>query len=402
MGGAVLQLAAVGKQDVYLIGNPQITFFKSVYKRHTNFAIESIPLNFKGNVDFGSKVKCLIERKGDLLKNMVLEIKLPALGDGISWINGIGNMMIDRVELEIGGEIVDTIHGGFLDIYYELNIPESQINAYNSMIGKTNYFSRYSYNNPLSLYVPLPFWFCRDVGKSLPLVALQYHDVELNLYIRPFSELWYSGNSMENKPSRVSVTNAFVSCDYVFLDVPERRYFAQNPHSYLIEQHQINSGNPVLNKSPKSKVSLELNLPVKELYWVYQATDTKLTNDRINYSATIYDDMNPLLGVEPIEIVEFRLNGLERFIPREGSYFRTVQPFQNHTRSTDKYIYNYSFSVKPEEVIPTGSIDFSWINSAELVFYHPSNIMAGNITVYAVNYNILEIKNGMANKKYNS
>jgi hypothetical protein len=402
MGGSVLQLAAVGKQDIFLIGNPQITFFKSVYKRHTNFAIESIPLNFKGNVDFGNKIKCLIERKGDLISNMMLEIKLPALENGISWVNGIGNVMIDRVELEIGGEIIDTIHGSFLDIYHELCNDEGQRAGYNKMVGKTDYFNRFSHNNAMSLYIPLPFWFCRDIGKSLPLIALQYHDVELNLYLRPFNETWYSGSDMSNIPDRVSIVNAFVSCDYIFLDVPERKYFAQNMHSYLIEQHQINMGNPVLEKSPKSKVNLDLNLPVKELYWIYQANDVAVTNDWLNYSNTIYDDMNPLLGEEPINIVELRLNGLDRFIPREGNYFRLVLPYQRHNRISDKYIYNYTFCFKPEEVIPTGSLDFSWINSAELVFYHPTEILAGNITIFAINYNILEIKNGMANKRYNS
>lgn len=403
MGGSLMQLVAVGAQDVPLIGNPQMTYFKNVFKRYTNFSLESIPLPFNQQVDFGRKVTCLIDRKGDLVSDMVLEIKLPALPEGISWINGIGHHLIQKVELYIGGEIVDTIYGGFLDIHSELTLPESKRSGYYQMVGKYHHFTRYSQDNETkTLYIPLPFWFCKNYGQSLPLIALQYHDVKIDVYLNSFSKMWYSGTSMSNKPSEVSITNAQVYCDYIFLDTKERRYFAMNPHSYLIEQHQINSQNPVLYQSPLSKAELSLNLPVKELYWVYQANSASTTNDWSNYSYTMDNDQNPSKAKEPINTVGLRINGYERFEPREGSYFRLFQPFKHHTSITNKYIYSYSFSLHPEKGQPSGAIDFSWINSAFMEFSHLTDILQGNITIYAINYNYLQITNGMASLIYQS
>lgn len=403
MGGSLMQLVAVGAQDVPLIGNPQMTYFKSVFKRYTNFAMESIPLPFNQLVDFGKKVTCLISKKGDLISDLALEIKLPALPSGVSWVNGIGHHLIQKVELYIGGEIVDTIYGGFLDINTEITIPESKKSGYYQMIGKYHNFNKYSQDNEIkTLYIPLPFWFCKGYGRALPLIALQHHDVKIDVYLNTFNKLWYSGTSMSVIPELQHITNAQVFCDYIFLDTKERRHFAISNHSYLIEQHQINSQNPVLYQSPLSKAELSLNLPVKELYWVYQPNDASLTNDWSNYSYTLDDDQNPSRAKEPITRVGLMINGYDRFEPREGSYFRLYQPFKHHTNVSDKYIYSYSFSLHPENGQPSGAIDFSWINSADLQFSHPSDILQGNITVYAVNYNYLQIANGMASLVYQS
>lgn len=402
-GGSLIQLVAVGAQDVPLIGNPQMTHFKSVFKRHTHFSIESIPLNFNQALDFSRKSTCLIDRKGDLLSDIWLEVKLPALEYGVSWINGIGYHMLEKVELEIGGHVIDTLYGNYMDIHKELTTDESHIKGHYKVIGKHNFFTRYSQDaQELTLHIHLPFWFTKNYGLSLPMVALQYHDVVLNVYMKPFSKVWYSGTSMTNIPDNVSVTNAFVYCDYIFLDTFERRYFAQNNHSYLIEQHQISDGNPVLAGQTLSKADINFNLPVKNLYWIYQAEDVQDTNDWSNYSNTLDNDQNPVKQTEAINTATLRINGYERFSSREGTYFRLVQPIKYHTRTpVDNFIYTYSFSLYPEKSQPSGSLDFSWLNSAMMEFEHPVNVLKGNITIYAVNYNYLQITKGMASLVYN-
>jgi len=399
-----MQLVAVGAQDVPLIGNPQMTYFKSVFKRYTNFAIESMPLHFNQVADFGKKSTCLIDRKGDLVSDLVLQLKLPALSTGVSWVNAIGHNIINKVELELGGKVVDTIYGRFLDVERELTINESHRTAYYSMVGKHNDFTKYSQDTEeLVLYIPLPFWFCNtNYGKALPLIALQYTDVVVNVYFNPFSEMWYSGTSMTTIPDKQTIIDAQIYAEYIFLDSNERKYFAINNHSYLIEQHQICDKNPVDQSSTLSRSDINFNLPVKELLWIYQANSVADANDWSNYSYTLDNDQNPIKKKEPITEICLRINGYNRFDPRPGSYFRLYQPFKYHTRASNDYIYSYSFSLNPENAQPSGALDFSWLNSATMDFSHPSDILAGNITIFAINYNYLQITKGMASLVYQS
>ena len=311
--------------------------------------------------------------------------------------------MIDKVELEIGGHVVDTIYSQYMDIHAELTTDESHIKGHYKMIGKHNVYTKYSQDvNQMTLYIHIPFWFTEHYGLSLPMVALQYHDVNLNLYMKPFSKVWYSGTSMTNIPDTVPITNAFVYGDYVFLATDERRYFAQNSHTYLITQHQISGGNPVLAGQTLSKADINFNLPVKNLTWVYQAEDVANTNDWGNYSNTLDDDQSVIKPTEPISTVSLNINGHERFSVREGGYFRLVQPKCYHTRIPDDFIYTYSFSLYPEKNQPSGSLNFSWINSATMTFEHPTNVLKGNINIYAVNYNFLQIHKGQGNLVYNN
>lgn len=403
MGGSLMQLVAVGAQDVPIIGNPQMTHFKSVFKRHTHFALEAVRLNFNEAPNFGKKVTCLIDKKGDLLTDMMIEVKLPALPYSVSWINAIGYNMINKVELEIGGVVVDTIHGRFMDIYSELSQSESHRNGNYKMIGKFNVFTRYSqHDSQITVYIRLPFWFTDSYGLSLPLVALQYHDVVLNVHFNEFSKLWYAGTEMSPIPSKLDIVNAQVYCDYIYLDTHERRNFAKRKHTYLIKQHQICDKNPVIQNNTITKAELNFNLPTKEILWVYQADRVSETNDWSNYSYTLDNDLRPAKKQEPITAVELQLNGQHKFEKREGSYFRLVQPLRHHTRVSTDFIYCYSFALYPEKPQPSGHLDFSFINSTVLTLHHPDDILQGNISVFAINYNYLQIMNGMAGLVYQS
>jgi len=401
MGGALLELVAVGRQDTHLIGNPQFSYFKSMFKRHTNFSIESIGQYFRESVEFGKKSTCIISRKADLVNQMILELELPALQSGVSWINGIGHTMIKNIEIEIGGEVIDRQTGEFLDISSELTLPAAKKDGYYTMIGEQKFYTKSSQEGALKLYIPLRFWFCRDIGSSLPLVAMQYSEIKINVEMRPFSECWYSGTSMDTTPTPKKITNAILYCDYIYLDVQERKRFATAPiHEYLIEQVQLSSGNRVLANSVSAVVDFHFNHPVKEIFWVYQATDTLLTNDWTNYSNTLDNDQSLATSEEPFDKIELKLNGTDRFEQRSATYFRLVQPYQRHSAISDKYIYCYSFSLEPEKFQPSGTINFSRIDSSTIVATMVSDIKHGEIRVYAINYNILKIKSGMAGLQY--
>ena len=406
MGGALLQLVALGSQDIPIVGNPQMTYFKSVYKRHTNFAIESIQQIFSNQVEFGVLSSCIVSKKGDMLKSLLLEIQLPEISNSttnnLSWINGIGHHIIDKVELLIGGEIIQTMTGEFIDIYTELTISASQKIGYYKMVGKSLEYNALSQSGAQHLYIPLPFWFCQNISQAIPLIALQYAEIKVNVKFKDFNNCFYSGVNKPTIPTTKTFTDVFLYCDYIFLDVEERKQMAiEAEKDYLITQTQISDGNPVKDNETNVICDLYFNHPVKELIWVYHSNSAASNNEYTNYSK---NGNTALINIEeaPLKKVSLLLDNKERFGVRSADYFRLVQPFQNHTSNYDQFIYNYSFALYPEKYQPSGTCNFSKIHSISLVIEPENNITSGEIRVYAINYNILKIKNGIAGLMYSS
>ena len=410
MGGALLELVAKGKQDKYLIGNPNTTYFKNIYARHTNFSMESIEINFNENPDFGVYSSSFIEKKGDLLHKIMLEVELPVIthtsGD-VSWTDGIGHHLIEYVELKIGGEIIDKVYGDFLDIWSELSTPLGQQEGYYKMVGKSSSFMSTTFARDVKLFIPLPFWFCNDISRSLPLISLQYSDIQICVKFRKFNELWFKRDNNNNpitSVDRVSIKSAKLYCDYVFLDVFERKKFAEVKNTkMLIEQFQISDGHNVYANETTKKIALKFNHPVKELYWVYQSNTNLDMNYLGNYSSDDRDGVpNNSENHKPFKTVELKLNNQDRFRKRHSDYFRLVQPYQFHTRSPIDFIYSYSFALHPERLQPSGSCNFSKIDNSTLILELVDGIKAGRITVYAYSYNVLIIQNGMAGLEFSS
>jgi hypothetical protein len=277
MAGGLMQLVAYGAQDVYLTGNPQITFWKVTYRRHTNFAMESIEQTFNGQADFGRRVTCTISRNGDLAYRTYLQITLPEIGQSLSptgqvyarWLDFPGEQLISQVEVEIGGQRIDRQYGDWMHIWCQLTLSKEQERGYYKMIGNTTQLTYVcdplfsNVDGPCStdgirqvcaprnalpettLYVPLQFWYCRNPGLALPLIALQYHEVKINLDIRNIEECLWAVSNIEGTGTKVanaykqSLAAASLFVDYIFLDTDERRRMAQNPHEYLIEQLQF-------------------------------------------------------------------------------------------------------------------------------------------------------------------
>jgi len=307
-----MQLVAYGAQDVYLTGNPQITFWKVTYRRHTNFAMESIEQTFNGQADFGRRVTCTISRNGDLAYRTYLQVTLPEIEQPSSpstyarWLDFPGEQLISQVEVEIGGQRIDRQYGDWMHIWNQLTLSKEQERGYYKMVGQTTqltYLTDPAFDDvdsacngggasaqvcqprkalpETTLYVPLQFWYCRNPGLALPLIALQYHEVKINLDLRPIDEcLWAvkttdptDGGSASAGPKATdqyqkSLVAASLYVDYVFLDTDERRRMAQNPHEYLIEQLQFTGDESVGSSS--NKIKLNFNHPCKEIVWVAQ------------------------------------------------------------------------------------------------------------------------------------
>jgi hypothetical protein len=411
MGGGLMQLVAYGAQDIYLTGNPQITFFKVVYRRHTNFSMESIQQTWNGTSN-GADGRCTatISRNGDLVHKMYIEITIATNGgNGNAFINS-GSDWIKTCEIEIGGQQIDKITGQWMESWAELTEPNPGLirtnggNASASLgqdsgnrvgtrfqnmtgFGGCGQFT----NGSVPLYIPLPFWFCRNPGLSLPLIALQYHEVKVILEHQLTTSI------------SASATDQNLWVDYIYLDTDERRRFAQVSHEYLIEQlqyQQIADKNQVLN----------FNHPVKELVWV-SASSVVSTKGQSEFIHTGLDYKTAKW--------KLTLNGHDRFAERPISYFTRQQVYDYHTGpgglkvnasgsyqgvNEDVYsdaIYVYSFALKPEEHQPSGTCNFSRIDNAQLQC-DTDLTSSGKWTIYAVNYNVLRIMSGMGGLAYSN
>jgi hypothetical protein len=340
MGGGLMQLVAYGAQDVYLTGNPQITFWKVTYRRYTNFAMEAIEQTFNGQADFGRRVTCTISRNGDLAHTTMLQVTLPQISQELAnstgavyarWLDFPGEQLISQVEVEIGGQRIDRHYGDWMHIWNQLTMPAGQEQGYFNMVGNTTqltYITDPSFANvdgpcesdaprqicaprnalpETTLYVPLQFWFCKNPGLALPLIALQYHEVRINIDLRPLDEcLWAVSSLNSGTTGSVKVQNAYsqslvaasLYVNYIFLDTDERRRMAQNPHEYLIEQLQFTGDESVGSSS--NKIKLNFNHPVKELIWVVQP------DKNVDYCSSFTSDqlLNKALGAQPFNYTD--------------------------------------------------------------------------------------------------
>jgi hypothetical protein len=462
-----MQLVAYGAQDIYLTGNPQITFFKVVYRRHTNFSMEAIEQTFNGAADFGKRVTCTVSRNGDLMHRVYLQVTVPEVevptGSKFRWLNWLGHILIKNVEVEIGGQRIDKHYGDWLHIWNELTQTAGHKSGYANMVGNVPRLTRKTGGSLISkvpevdLYIPLEFWFCRNPGLALPLIALQYHEVKINIEFRSASDCFWSEGTGISTPSLAA---ASLYVDYIYLDTDERRRFAQVSHEYLIEQLQFTGDESVSTVS--NKIKLNFNHPCKELIWVIQRdahVDTSAMSDKsgkqwFNYTDAVdgtwetgtpgdafgggitgtisqigvdgsgttnsmtfpgtdaaanYLQFSPAVvdsGFNPVFSAKLQLNGHDRFSERMGRYFNLVQPYQHHTNVPATGINVYSFGLKPEEHQPSGTCNMSRIDNATLQLYLTAPTVSGDgnakVRVYATNYNVLRIMSGMGGLAYSN
>ena len=280
-----MQLVAYGAQDVYLTGSPQITFFKVVYRRHTNFSVEPIPQTFNGASDFGRTVTCTINRNGDLITNMYVNIILQSVsaGSNFGYVRRLGLATVQHYKIEIGGSKLDEQYGDWLNIWYELSHKTGQERGYAKMIGDVPELTTIStHAKPqYQMYVPLQFWFNRNNGLALPLIALQYHDVRITIDFRPAAQCVNLYGTNPATPA-IAMNDAQLIIDYVYLDSEERKRFAQASHEYLFEQLQF-TGSESLS-SLNNKYRLNFNHPSKFLVWAPHLEKYSNPNKYVSYA----------------------------------------------------------------------------------------------------------------------
>lgn len=422
----------------FIIGNPQMTFFKSVYKRHTNFAMETIevPMNSYPTVNETITTAIIPKNAGDLLENLYYDVKLTgnahaSAGSGyLNWINGTGYAYIKEVSLLIGNQEIEKHYSEWYDIWNELtDIDLKEHLLVNKWNDKNAYYNNSIVANtesqdPVQLYIPLKFFFCRNAGLSIPLIALQYDDIKIKTMFRKMDYLIVA----ENIATTCSVApDVKLYANYIYLDTTERRIFTQKPHEYLIEQIQHN-GKVTLN-SNNGIHELNFNNLVKELIWVckqkaVEETDPTVSgatavlsnvegnsitkgNDYFYYTSPYGTDSGSpenleYLGnqesPEPFGTATISIDGNERFSAQKASYFRSLQPFYHHSKVPQKHIYSYSFALYPEKHQPSGFCDFTKFKNIKITFTNP--VSNSNLLVFAIGYNVLRVAEGKADLAY--
>ena len=411
MAGGLMQLVAYGAQDVYLTGNPKVTFFQAVYKRHTNYAMETIEQTVNGTVANSGRVSVTIARNGDLVGDMYVELKAAdiatissAAATGAPSNEWLAERAIASAELSIGGQRIDKCYQKWWRLYSELYLDSD---------AKANWGKMTTASNS-TVYLPLIFFFNRNPGLALPLIALQYHEVRIDFDLTAAVSTYTDGSTFK------------VWANYIYLDTEERRRFAQKGHEYLIEQVQ-HTGSDTVTHNTSNTVRLSYNHPVKELVWCISETDQDLTA-MWNFSGvpsqqlSVYPDVAvtnanvyvpttqsgaPMLKYTTgtanwteeaggtVTTAKLVLNGQDRMKAQSGKYYNQVQAYQHHSGSPMPGIYSYSFALKPEEHQPTGTCNFSRIDNAQFNVDVANFSTNTSLNMFAVNYNVLRVQSGM-------
>lgn len=428
MSGGLLQLVSYGSADIHLTGAPQITFWRQIFRRYTNFAVEPVLNVFHGTPDFGRRASVTLSRTADLVNRAYVEVVLPALppvydqfwkaynedltaaelfppspatdSHHMDWVNDVGLALIKSVELEIGGTRYDRHTSEWMHIWSSLSLSSDKREGFDRMIGHVDRTDRnrgLSTHTSHQLYIPLAFFFTH-YGLSLPLVAIAYHDIKLNFEFRSIKELLVLPNWLKARIGTRDPPMSFVIpddtmfkldicrlyADMIFLDAEERRRNAKMQHELLFHNVQF-LGDEIVDATQGSSGKWNMNFshPCKEIIWVFIEEGKGL----FEYS-DVFDE------------IQIHMNGHMRLSPRKASYFNLVQPWQHHTRiPKDNTIHCYSFSLHPEDTQPSGSMNFSRLNQANLIGTFSRNVR-GRLKCFALSYNVMRVASGLAGLAY--
>lgn len=391
MSPSVLQLQALGLQDVYLTQNPDINLFKYNYYKYVNFATETVKLSLNEIPSFGKKTVCDIPKKGHLLTKLHLHLRLPALtkvsGEYLSWSDAFGYSVFDEdepIELEIGGVVVDRLYPRFLDMYDDLS-NASQTMGKNLMILKSDVYTSTKYNaeKEVDVMIPLDFWFTKQYNSALPLLSMYHQDIRINFKLKNFDKVVnYDGDD----PTGASILDASVFAEYVFLDDFILEKFQKQKHTFMIEQVHYNGSEIIPERTSIYNTPLKFNSPVKELLFGCVTSNNIVNNNHFVYSNATDGSI--------IESAALSLDGRKRFEYLPEIYYRAVFPQQVHSVIPLRYIYCMPFCINPEKNQPSGSLNMSRFNDVVLSMKLAPNNEQCSLFVYAVSYNVVTIENG--------
>jgi hypothetical protein len=395
MPGALMQLAAYGAQDAYLTTKPEVTFFRAIHKRHTNFAMEAMEQTLSGDASFGAtSLTCRISRNGDALGPVYVRTSLPSLAADTSsngYCGRVGFRLLKEVDFRVGGQTIDKHYSNWMHVWTELTHSYDQKRLLDELVGHTDTdlvredASQADGTAAVTLNIPLLFSFCRNPGLALPLIALQYHEVELRFQLASANECMADGSITTS----ITLGSTSVWCDYYFFDAEERKEFAAQPHEYLIEtlQQEVHT----LTAGATNNVRLTINHPTKMLVWSARGS----TNN-----GDAFCDFTDGADGQVITQARLKLNGQERFATRDGTYFNYVQPYQHTGCYPARGVQMYSFALKPAEHQPSGTCNMSRIDNINLELTTAAGVGSTTLEVNALSYNVFRVASGMGGNAF--
>ena len=406
MEGSITQLG-LGN---YLINKKEKakSFFKHSYQNYQNFVKDTRRLTFKGNNNFGDTMQMRLDQEanyGDLVTNLVLEIDLPDIssvttttGKSIGYCNGVGNALIDYVEIKMGGTTIDRQTREWMDIWSSLAVPSGKQSNYKRMIKKFNNdeYTLSSFTGG-KIYVPLLFWFCQNTNFNntpfvLPLLALRNNAIELNIKFKSFNNII---NSEDNSVPSISssIENVQLLVDYVILEEQERMYYLNNPRQmYLMNQIQYQQHSIIANTLETNIQLRSFKYPITELFFIFRMNTADTNKQYFNYT----NSLSAFGGDTPLRSARLTFDGSDRIKEMDASYFTQVEPHKVHDYvPINSQIHCFSFSLQPEIISqPSGSCNFSEIHEAILHLRFKNNLAASTLFIFAMNYNVLQTDNG--------
>lgn len=445
--GALTQIAALGPQNVHLNCNPQYSLFKGGYRRHTNFAIATQEQCFQ-QVGFGRTMCAKIERNGDAISEVYLTFQLPAIvltdpaapatgapfapaaGDGAHYTNSVGYAVIEEADVRVGGHEFDKRTGEYHELWEELRSHEAdrlrEMTGYSETVAGLIDLAR----RTQFIYAPLQFWFNVHRDQALPLIALQYHEVQIRIKTRALRDLGIELGGFVNNTSlstpavgaAPTLDDAMLLINYVFLDTAERRMFATSTHEYLIQQLQYNSAESHTSGISSQRFHLNFNHPLQGIYWyclrnavgtpedVVREDTPFQGNDHFNWSGRdAVIDTFPGSGIplefptDPFLTAQLTINGHDRTGVRASSYYRNVTSWERHSSIPKKFQYAYLFALHPEHWRPSGSLNGSRIDNIDMNMTFPTSVnlaWSGIVRFFGLNHNMIKLCSGMAGLLY--
>ena len=396
MSPSLLQLQALGSEDVYLTKDPQINIFKYNYYRYVNFATETVKLETNIVSNFGKKMTCEISKRGHLLSKLHLHIKLPQLvkkdGSYACWSDTIGySIFSEPIELMIGGIVVDRLYPQFLNAWDELTTSDKRLGK-NLMLLKSDVYSA-NFDNatkPYDLIIPLDFWFTKDYNLALPLLSMHHQSIKINFRLRPFEECINYDGTLE--PDYVPIVTSSIYAEYVYLDEVILQQFKSQKHTYLIQQVQYNEDEVIPAGTSFYNTRIKFTNPCKELVFFAVEKPNITNNNHFVYSKSV-DDSPLILAASLLLDGKLRFDNLPEF------YYRVIFPQNIHSVIPLKYIYTMPFSIRPEDNQPTGSLNLSRFNDITLALTTTDTVEM-NLYVFGISYNIVTVENGMLTMEF--
>jgi len=415
MPSGVVILAAYNAEDQFLVGNPQVSHFRSAYIHHRPFATEFRKISFDTKTTLGQySISVDFPRDGDLIKNIYVRAKFPSPPDGYGWTNNLGYACMKEVRLRAGEIILDRQTGEWMNTWGTLTTPASKQPGFNDLIGRDNTIN--SLSGPQDLMIPLPFWFCKHPETAFPLISLQNQRLRLEIDTRPVESLIIDSPGCNTRVSLSDSVEFSLIVEYVYLDREEARWFVNRPQVYLIEQVQQDLNNEFCGGSSLIRRELPFNGLMKELIFLTRYRVRSRENLWFFYSSQepgidgggeFMSGANPATddGIRHGDIIDSAKIQYDTYdiVPEyPARFFRVLQPYQHHTVTPDDYIYCYSWAIRPEEWNPSGHINT--FRSTNMTLVLRKSVAASSyptvLHTYALMYNILKINKGVCGLEF--